>query len=1026
MSIPSVRRSPFAGLLRVATSLFVLLAASALAAQSGRVTGSVSSLSTGNALQGATVTIPSLGRSVLTDESGRFSFADVPSGAVVVAANYSGFKEKSQETALTPGGQVEVSLVLESADVVTLAPFTVETVKEGQALSITQQRNAGNIKNVVALDEWGVLPTQNVGELFTRMPGVGFTTDEDNLINNITVRGLISSNGQSFTRLNIDGMSSTGVGGNGRTATLHSFSAAMYEQLEVISGQTPDRRADALGGQINLKTRSPLAMKEKRRISYNFSGRWTPPTDARAEVLKEHPFGYVFNLGYSEVFDVFGGTRNLGIMANVVKQLVVNQFDWDVRQYTNVLDPNQVYFRDYDKRSGVNHRFIDGVNIRADYRLADHTTVSASFIFNAGDEPFFHYTFVNPFFNTNGTVFDPVTNPAGGIVAGSNQTRTEIRPTGNSQMLLTPRRWSFTSTNPTGTVSFQHDFGQLKVEHAWRASRTRWDSNAGRDREGGQLSLRTNAPIGFILDNSAPGGRVFTQTSGPDVYDPNSYRAIVITNANTTTIPVAQTSISLVKRSTITRTSEWSGFANATYNFSTKVPVSLKVGFDTVNRTIRNRQVDPRRWYAVAGYVPNVGLAPLTQFEVNHGGRRLPVYDPYAVNAELNDTSKWYEDVNFTATSQFTSNRFMQESVDAFYGQLQTKLFDRLTLLGGARSERVELETATFFRARSTPIATQPDHFRRALLDYNRQATQGGYDKLFPSVHAAYDITPKLKARASWSTSYSRPDLLQLVPATSVNETTQTVIIGNPELKPQMAKNIDLKLEYFFKNNGVASISVYEKRITDYLPSGLNFSSGDTVPQGPDNGFDGLYGGFQILEPRNVGRMTLRGLELDYKQRLTFLPGAFRGLTVRGNVTFNTAEGDLYFTTAQAASGVPSKRKTRELPGVLPRAANLGLQYNYGKFGASFDLNHTGDYADFTLASFNLATPQFTQLIVYRKALTTMNLGFTYRVRPDATVYLNLNNIAEEAPERYSAFVNRPRQVNVTPMSIVFGVQGQF
>lgn len=1022
-----VGRSLGSRLLRFATSMFALIAVAAVSAQTGRVTGTVSSQSTGNALQGATVTLSS-GKSTLTDESGRFLFADVPAGAVTLTAAYSGFKDGTAEATLTPGGTVDVGIALESSDVVTLAPFTVETVKEGGALSVTQQRNAGNIKNVAALDEWGVLPTQNVGELFTRLPGVGFTTDEDNLINNITVRGLVSSNGQSFTRLNIDGMSATGVGGNGRTATLHSFSAAMYEQIEVIAGQTPDRRADALGGQINLKTRSPLAMKEKRRINYNLSGRYTPGTSNRAEALSDHPFGYVASLGYAEVFDVFGGTRNFGIMANVVKQLVVSQFDFDSRQYSNALDPNAVFFRDYDKRSGTNHRFIDGYNIRADYRIADHTTVSASFIYNRGDEPFFHYTFVNPFFNTNATIYDPVTAPTGGIVAGSNQIRTEVRPTGNAQMLLTPRRWSFSSINPTGTLSFTHDFGNLKIEHAWRASLTKWDSNSGRNRTGGQLNLRTNAPIGFILDQTDVNGRIFTQTAGPDVYDPNSYRAFVVTNANTTSIPVAQTSTFLTKRSTVTRTSEWSGFAHATYNFETKIPVSVKAGFDTVNRTIRGRQVDPRRWYAQVGYVPSVGLAPITTFEENHGGRRLPVYDPYAIHGELGDTSKWYEDVNFAATQRYVGSRFLQESVDAYFLQAQTKLLDKLTILGGARIEDVELETATYFRARTTPIATQPDHFLRAAMDYNLQKTWGGYDKLFPSVHAAYDITPNLKARASWSTSYSRPDLLQLVPATTVNETTQIVTIGNPALKPQMAKNIDLKLEYYFKNNGLVSLSVYQKRITDYLPAGFSFSTGGVVGQGPDNGFDGLYGGFQIVAPRNLGRVTLNGLEFDYKQRLTFLPGAWKGIGLRANLTLNEAEGELFFSTAQAATGVPSIRKTKELFGVLPAAGNFGVTYNRGKWGFSYDLNYTGEYADsaFGGVSFNVGTPQFQQLITYRKPLTTMNLGVTYRVLPSATAYINVNNFTEEGPERFLQFEQRTRALTVAPMSIVIGVQGTF
>ena len=89
-------------------------------------------------------------------------------------------------------------------------------------------------------------------------PIITFTTDEDQLINNVSIGGLPAS----YTRLNIDGMSATGVSGNGRAATLHSFSASGYEQLEVISAQTPDKAANAIGGQINLKTRSPLAQRK--------------------------------------------------------------------------------------------------------------------------------------------------------------------------------------------------------------------------------------------------------------------------------------------------------------------------------------------------------------------------------------------------------------------------------------------------------------------------------------------------------------------------------------------------------------------------------------------------------------------------------------------------------------------------------------------------------------------------------------------------------------------------------------------
>ncbi|MDI1335226.1 MAG: carboxypeptidase-like regulatory domain-containing protein [Lacunisphaera sp.] len=208
-------------LLFVVSSLFVPLlpAASAADAGKGSITGSVSSRSTGNALQGALVQLPALKLSTLTDNAGHFEFTGVPAGETAVVAAYSGFEDGTAQVTVVAGATADAGLVLNSSDLVTLEKFTVSSVKEGQALATTEQRNGRNTKTVVALDEWGVLPTENVGELFTRLPGVSFTTDEDNLINNVTIRGMVSPNGQSFTRLNVDGMSATGVSGNGRAAT---------------------------------------------------------------------------------------------------------------------------------------------------------------------------------------------------------------------------------------------------------------------------------------------------------------------------------------------------------------------------------------------------------------------------------------------------------------------------------------------------------------------------------------------------------------------------------------------------------------------------------------------------------------------------------------------------------------------------------------------------------------------------------------------------------------------------------------
>jgi len=989
------------GSLRPALNLLAACAAliTATSAFAGKITGTVSSKGTGNNLQGAVVSVPALNRTVITDNSGRFVLFDLPAGETEVVVSYSGFTDGKQ-TVTVGDGESEAAFTLETSDGIVMEPFVVSTVKEGQALSITEQRNAGNIKTVVALDEWGVLPTQNVGELAARLPGITFTTDEDDLVFNVSVRG----QPDSFTRLNVDGMSTTGVSGIGRTATLHSFSASSYEQIEIIAGQTPDKRADSIGGQLNLKTRSPLAQKEKRRTTYNANMRYFGSHADRNTQLSDHPLHPDVSASYTEVFDVFGGTRNLGISVNASYQEVVNPIDYDFLQYQNS-NADNVYFHDYDKRTGLNHRIIQAFSARADYRLSDTTQVSLRFLYNAGNEPFYDRTRVNPF--APRTIFDATTTPAGAILPGFTPARTEVRAVAGTRFDVETWGFSFRSKNPTGTLAFEHDWGRLKVDHGYRWSHTTWWSGAGTDRQAGQYTSRLNAPLGFILDNSNLDGRVFTQTAGPSIYDFASYTPIVLAAVNTTTVPVAQTSRRFDVRDSLTRTNEVSATVNATYNFDTKFPLQLKVGLDSINRRVNSIPNDIRRWYGVVGSVLNVDLMPISRFEVQQGGGRVAAFKPSAINQTLGNAALWYEDVNFNATSYYgIARRVLEEGVDAGYIQADAR-FGRLRVLGGVRHERVTTDTFNYFRARTTPIAVQPDHYLRAAMDFQRQTTEGDYSLSFPSIHATYDITPNLRAKASWSTSYGRPTLQQLLPGATANDALQTITFGNPSLKPQLADNIDLKLEYYFKSNGMFSVGVFKKDMTDFISG--NLSTGQQVPSSPDNGFEGLYGGYTIFRPANIGEATAEGIEIDFRQRLTFLPGALKGLTVSANYTYQRTEGRF--------SGVV-ELNTNQVVGFVPRLFNARLLYNYKKFGASFD------------ASFKGTTPVVFSTTAgasrYQANLLRYNAGFTWRLRPEATLFLNFDNITEEGPEQYFLVPSRVSQRLIAPTAVKFGVTGSF
>ena len=59
-----------------------------------------------------------------------------------MVVSYGGFTDLRERVVVSAGQSAPVDLKLTNSDVVAMAAFTVQTQKEGQALSIAEQRNA--------------------------------------------------------------------------------------------------------------------------------------------------------------------------------------------------------------------------------------------------------------------------------------------------------------------------------------------------------------------------------------------------------------------------------------------------------------------------------------------------------------------------------------------------------------------------------------------------------------------------------------------------------------------------------------------------------------------------------------------------------------------------------------------------------------------------------------------------------------------------------------------------------------------
>jgi TonB-dependent receptor len=248
---------------------------------------------------------------------------------------------------------------------------------------------------------------------------------------------------------------------------------------------------------------------------------------------------------------------------------------------------------------------------------------------------------------------------------------------------------------------------------------------------------------------------------------------------------------------------------------------------------------------------------------------------------------------------------------------------------------------------------------------------------------------------------------VNLLPNETPNETNQTLTINNPSLLPQTATNWDASLEYYFEPVGSLSVSWFHKEIKDYIVSGIN--SG-TVGTGSNNGYGGEYGGYTILTTANAGTAVVQGWEFSYQQQFTFLPGLLKGLSASANYTLLETRGDF---------GGTAKRSTNEVPGFIPRTANLGLAWRYGRISTRLAVNYVGDYIrNFTAAN----SPRN----LFRFKRTIVNAGVGFHLRPYLNLTFDVSNLTNEPESFYRGYSDRMQATNIPGTTITMGVNGRF
>ncbi|WP_414663145.1 TonB-dependent receptor [Horticoccus sp. 23ND18S-11] len=957
-------------------------------ATTGTLTGTVSNPVTRNLLEGARIEVSGTGLSALTDNTGRYVLTGLPTGTHEIVATYLGLDPVRRQVTIAADGRTVSDFTLSTA-IYRLDAFRVVGEREGDALAITAQRNAENVKNVVAMDSFGNLPNMSAGEVVMRLPGIAGNPTDEGLAYEFNVRGMAPG----LNTVTVDGGVLPSIGAS-RSFQLQSITGTMFEQLELIKGHTPDKGADSLGGTLNMKTRSPLNMSEKRRLTYSGTVRVAPPFLEQVPLREKHRAHPLLTLGYQEVFDVFGSTRNLGVAVNLFySENGVGGFRTD-RDFQNTLnDPAYVWgYRTWDN---YNNRKQSSLNVKTDYRYSFNSKFTASFTVNDNIEKFRRVYQARAYTGNATTVPNATTS---GVIPGFTNRVTEVRPVASSVMeIMMSGPNNYMVTTYQFNAGGEHEFGPLKLDYSIGGGRNKLWNGTGV----GYLTNRVSN-VGWILDRTASDLYPrFVQTAGPDITNPANYRPIA--NGLTRT---PNNNIQEIRQARF----------DAIYTLTGALPVAFKAGGAWREQEVNLRNFS-RRW----NYLGTTALAAdptIITYASTKTGLQLPMWEvaQHTSGGEPTVPALWREDLYYAEQIKYTGARGVTEGVTAGYVQAQGRFgregwLARTGFLTGVRFERTDTESYGWVRTRFGSTAAQQlaDPVGSARRDYanTRRDIDGNYTKSFPSVHLNHDLTRNLKARVSWSTSFGRPPMANLMPNETVNEINETVTVNNPSLLPQMAKNWDATLEYYFEPVGSFSVGWFHKTINDYIVSGINDG---IIPNGTDNGYNGDYAGFTRLTTTNSGTAIVQGWEFSYQQQFTFLPGLLRGLSGSLNYTYLDTHGDF---------GGTVYRRSGQVAGFIPKVANASLSWRYRRFSTRLLYNFTGEH----ITSYSSTSPA---LNLYRYDRKTVSLGMAYQLRPAVSLTFDVANLFNEPQRFYVGTPDRMQSTIINFVTISGGISGRF
>jgi TonB-dependent receptor len=738
------------------------------------------------------------------------------------------------------------------------------------------KRESGGLVDAISAEDIGKFPDVDIAAAMQRIPGVTISRGTSQLggvptstgtATQITVRGF----GPTFNETLYDGRKVSS--GAGRAFDFSAVGADFVSQVDILKSPDATLSSGAIGATVNIKFPKPFdhpGLNMVGSASGTISpeqGNLTPNVNALfSDTFANDTFGILVDGSYAV-------SRTKGNHVNIQgwegTQISPSQLAGAPAGASTTNSINSWFVQDYgiyqetttdtriNGRAAIEWRPADNLQITLDDNYSRDTLHAVQYgfsvWFNAG-------SLRNVVLNQNGTMtsFSQPGTPTdfqsqiNGSVLQNNDTGLNVK-------------WDVTDKL---MVNLDYDHSQAWLNPGARPSSVDVDVGYGPSTPGGT----NGSNLGLVI----PGGHNLPYPTG---YGPNGNAAAFINNGliGSHVLPISQPQ-------RFDRVQQ----AKAEVIWTENEHFRITAGFQYVGDHDNAQNHDDfsnNQWQAYAGYGPasnNNGThgAALPQnlftgsFATGDfingfgGGANLPpnilAFNPYAVINYLqglgNPATTTIPGFNVGCCNPAYTGTYMTANVAGAYSQVIENTSAGyisvaadveiagmpLKINAGVRDEYTHVTTVGLGQ-QPTSLTVQPSDHTAFLVGFGPQAPVTGknnYQYLLPNLDLALSVTDELQIRFDASRTLTRPPLNQITPVLNVGTGQRVGSLvangGNPNLMPFQSDSVDLSAEWYYQQNSVLSVDVFNKNVTNFIVAGSTQQTINGVID-PTTGAPGIF-----------------------------------------------------------------------------------------------------------------------------------------------------------------------------------------